>query len=450
MNEKETSVCPLEYRYGSPEMRSIFTREATLKRLVEVEAALLRGLEAAGFAPEGCWRRLQECASGIKVEELDSLEARVGHDIAALAFLLGEKCGECGGYVHLGATSYDIVDNAWALALKEALAILKKRLRSVLALLAELTERHADLVMAGRTHGRHALPITLGFKLANYVYELSRSYERLCESAKRVVRGKISGAVGTMAAWFQHGLLVEGWTLKALDLEPHSITTQVAPRDGFAEIVCNLAILGSQLDRLSLEIRELMRDEIEELLTVEQRTGSSTMPHKKNPVLAERVSGLARILRGLCLTALENVVLLHERDLTNSSVERIMLPHAFLVSDQMLADTLRALECLYVNEKAIKRNLNASRGLMASECILVKLVLKAGMPRHEAHELLSSLATRVSNGSGFEDVLRESRVVELLDWGEIQECFDYSRYLGNYRQLIERALGYYRKVIESC
>ena len=446
-----SSVCPLDYRYGSKEMRSLLTRDAVLRRLIDVEVALMKGLADAGLAPEECVDTLRKCAYGVRPEDVDEMEARTGHELASLATLIALRCGECGKYVHLGATSSDIIDTAWALIIRDALNIIKRRLRSIVELLASMSEYYKDVVMVGRTHGRHALPITFGFKLANYAYELSRSYERLCSLTGRVVKGVISGAVGTMAAWGDAGITVESGCLRELGLEPHPISTQVAPRDGYAELAAFAAILASQLDRLALEVRELMRDEISEVTLVGGVAGSSTMPHKVNPVLAERVSGLARVCRGLAMTAFENIALMHERDLTNSSCERVLLPHILLLTDQVLLDAERVLRGLRLNEDAMRRNLSMSRDSVMAECLMVRLVLKAGVPRHEAHSLLrEALSVARCEGVSVKEALKRFGASNLLTEEDFRECSEPANYLGSYAELIERALRSVRESLRRC
>lgn len=442
-------VCTFEWRYGSNEMREVFSREHIIGKMVEVEAAIMKGLEAAGLAPEGCWEKTLSTAKYVEPEEVDALERRLGHDVVALVTVVSSKLGEpCGKYVHLGATSYDVVDTAWALVLREALAIVKKKLKTLIELMIELSRKYRDVLMVGRTHGKHALPITFGFKLANYVYELSRSYKRIEEVEGRVVQGKIAGAVGTMAGWFGRGLTVEEVALNHLGLKPHAISTQVAPRDGFAELISALAILGSQLDRFALEVRELMRDEIAEVFISSGEVGSSAMPHKRNPSIAERVCGLARVLRGLLITALENIPLMHERDLTNSSAERVLIPHAFLAIDQMLEDAVAIASRLEVDEASMRRNLELTKGNIMSECLTSKLVILGGIPRVEAHEILRKLSREsFEKGLSLKEVFIKSDVGKTLPAEEIDECFDYLKYLGNYRELIERAVSYAKKAL---
>ncbi len=423
-------ICPFDWRYGSSEMRRIFDLGSRVQYMVRVELALLKALMKVGMIPQCEIREVH-----VKPEEVAKVEKEIGHDIMALAIVLEEKLGECGKYVHLGATSYDIVDTAWALQIRDALNVTLKKLKIVIEELKSLTLKYKNLVMVGRTHGQWALPITLGFKIANYVYELSRSYERLIESGKRVVRLKLSGAVGTMAAWGHKGLEIERFVSEELGLEPHAITTQVAPRDGFAEIIANLAILASQLDRFAIEIRELSRPEIGEVIEGVGRgqVGSSTMPHKANPVTAERISSLAKYLRALPVTSFENIPLWHERDLSNSANERIIIPHAFLAIDEILESTIKLIKKLRVNEERIKRNLKEACKYNLAEALMVKLVLEKGMKRSDAHRIVME---KIRDGKTIEEIARELGV-------RPPTCEEY---LGETENLIERALRYAEEV----
>ena len=443
-----SEVCVLEWRYGSPEMRKLFTREEILKRYGLVEEALVYALWRVGIASEKDYKLVREAVERIRVERVDELERKVGHDVMALTLHIAELAGDGGRFVHFGATSYDIVDTAYALIIRDALLIVKNKLSKILNVLASYAEKYKDVVMVGRTHGQHADPITLGFKFANYLYEFSRSFERLNDASRRVLKAKFAGAVGTMAAWGEHALRIQAEVCKYLNIEPHEITTQVAPRDGYAELISDLAILGSQLDRLALEVRELMRPEIMEIAegTATRKVGSSTMPHKANPVTAEKISGLAKVLRGFVLTALENIPLWHERDLTNSSSERILLSHAFLIVDEMLDSTIELLENLVIYEENMKRNLELTKGAIMAESLMMRLTLK-GMPRHKAHELLMSIARRSSDFR--KEVLQDEEIRKYLTEQEIMEALDPSKYLGQVSFLIERAIEYSRRVMNE-
>jgi len=440
-------VCVFEWRYGSSEMRRLFTVENLVRTYIKVETALLKGLEEAGMVPAGCSEYVAKCAENVAAKSVYELEKVLGHDIASLVFLLEESCGECGRYIHLGATSYDIVDTAWALVFREALHILKEKLKRVIKLLESYAENYMDLVVVGRTHGQHAMPVTLGFKFANYAYELARSYERVVEAEKRVLRLKLSGSVGTMASWGEKGLVIERVVSRELCLEPHLITTQVAPRDGFAEITAILAILASQLDRLALEVRELSRTEIGELYEAVERVGSSAMPHKRNPVIAERISGLAKVARSLIVVALENIPLMHERDLTNSSSERILMPHVFLLLDQILEDTLKLLKVVKVDEEAIKRNLELTRGTIYSELLVTKLV-ERGWSRRKAYYKIMEISGFIKPGETLLDVvLRDPDLSKVFTREELAEILkpDYATRV--VKTLIRRTLDYVEAVL---
>jgi adenylosuccinate lyase len=440
-------MCVFDWRYGSSEMRDLFKAENIVKTYIRVEQALLKGLEEAGLAPRGCSELASSCMNSVTARDVYEMEKVIGHDIASLVFKLEEVCGECGRFIHLGATSYDIVDTAWALILRDALRILKIKMRNVVSTLIDLSRRYVDVVVVGRTHGQHAAPVTMGFKFANYAYELARSYERISEAEKRVLRLKISGSVGTMASWGDRGFVIERTMEKELGLQAHLITTQVAPRDGFAELASVLAILASQLDRLALEIRELSRSEIGEVYESMQRVGSSAMPHKRNPVIAERISGLARIARGFVTPALENIPLMHERDLTNSSSERVLLPHLFLLIDQMLMDTIKLLSVVKVDEEAARRNLELSRGAIYSEILLTKLIEK-GWSRRRAYFKVREVVESIKPGETLIDsVLRDPELSSMFNREELVEFLNPSYATRSVRGIVERALRYVEELL---
>jgi adenylosuccinate lyase len=447
------SLCPLEFRYGSNDMRTIFSRENIIKKMVEVELRLYKALEECGIVPKGYYEAFSKCVGSITVrpEEVDKREGVLGHDVVALLSILTDYCGDASRFLHYGATSNDVIDTVWGLLVRDALGLIKKKLVSSIRLLMELTREYKDLIMVGRTHGQHALPITLGFKLANYVYELTRSLERLVDVESRVVRGKMAGAVGTMAGWRGKGLCVESVVMRELNLRPHEITTQVVPRDGFAELVSVIAILASQIERFGVEVRELMRPEILELAEgVGGRVGSSTMPHKANPVECEKISGLTRVLRGLVVPAIEDIVLWHERDLSNSSAERLLIPHTFMLIDEILDTFNEVLSNLKVYPENMIKNLKLSKGAIMSESLMLKLTDK-GLSRYEAHRVVRELVTKaLRSGSELIDVvLNEPEVLKYLSVDEVREALDYSKYLGNYNELIERTLKYAEEVIKS-
>jgi adenylosuccinate lyase len=435
-------VCVFEWRYGTEDMKRLFNVENVVSKYVEVELALYKGLVEAGIAPIDCLGKILECVKALNPRDVYELEKALGHDVASLVFRLEELCGECGRYIHYGATSYDIVDTAWALILREALCLVEKKLVALISGLEELAKRYAETPVVGRTHGQHATPITFGFKFANYAYKLARALERLEDVKKRLIRAKISGSTGVMAVWGEKGLIIEEVVCRELKLEPHLISTQVAPRDGFAELASALGILASQLDRFALEVRELSRTEIGELYESVERVGSSAMPHKRNPVIAERISGLAKVARSFVLVALENIPLMHERDLTNSSSERVWIPHLLLTIDQMLEDAYRLLSTLRVDEEAAKRNIDLTRGAVFSELILSKLVEK-GWPRREAYRVVRELVDKTGRGESIVDAaLRDPRLSKVLTREELEEITSPQYATRMARVLIDRALSY--------
>ena len=448
----EDSVCVLDWRYGSKEMREIFKRENIFKKMAIVEVALLYALYKIGLIKEEDVINVKNAINKIDISRVDELERKLGHEVMALVVHLAEISGSSGNFIHFGATSNDIIDTTYALIFKEALEILKRKLIDLISILIDYSKKYQDLVMVGRTHGQHALPITLGFKFANYVYEFSRSLERINEAKKRVLKIKFAGAVGTMAAWKDYGLKIQEYVSEYLGLPFHEISTQVAPRDGFAELISDLAILGSQLDRLALEIRELMRPEILELAEgeAESRVGSSTMPHKKNPVTAEKISGLAKVLRGLVVSELENIPLWHERDLTNSSSERIIISHAFLIIDEMLDSMLTILRNLKIYPENMRKNLELTKGLVMAESLMINLTL-AGVPRHKAYELVMKISREAeqNNKSLLEMVLENEEIMKILGKDKIIEILNPYNYLGQYKELINRAISYAKNVITN-
>ncbi len=443
------SICPLEWRYGSEELRKILRVENFVKTMAMVELALMEGLVEAGIAPKRLVEELRGKIERVNARRVYDLEKKLGHEVGALVWLLGQEVGEeYSRFIHYGATSNDIIDTAWALIIRDALMIIKNKLKKLVSILIKRIESEGDYVLIGRTHGQHALPVTWGFKLANYVYELTRCYERLVETEKRVVRLKLSGAVGTMAAWGDRAEIIVSTVSRILGLEPHVITTQVAPRDGFAELVCNMSILAGVLERIALEVRELSRPEIREVSEgFIPAIGSSAMPHKVNPILSEKICGLARVLRGYCSTMLENIALWHERDLSNSSCERITIPHALLVLDEMLESSIRVWSKLVVYPENMRRNLELTYNTFLSEAVVLKLVEK-GVPRNEAYERVRKLALKAieEKRDFIEVVLADSLVSSKITRSELKELVE-SKYTGLAGELARRVVEYARKVL---
>jgi adenylosuccinate lyase len=363
-----------------------------------------------------------------------AIEKEIKHDIASLVRALAEVCGSSGAYVHLGATSYDIVDTANALQLKAASEIIEKKLAALKSILQKQAARYRETVMIGRTHGQHALPITLGFKFAVWGYEIDRHIQRLNECRKRVVAGKVSGAVGTQASLGENAARIQMLVMKRLGISAAEISTQIVQRDRYAEFVCLLALVAASLENFATEIRELQRPEIGEVFESFEKAhqvGSSTMPHKRNPETCERVCGLARIVRGLCVPALEDVVTWHERDLTQSSAERFILPESCILVDYLLLLMSDIVANLRVDEQQMLQNLDLTQGRAMSEAVMMALVAK-GVNRQEAHELLRKLTIKSEfEKRHFREILLEDTLVSSkLSEKEIDDALDPKNYLG--------------------
>ena len=417
-------------------MLKIFEEETRVQKLLDVEAALALAHAEVGNISKKDAEKIASMASTkfVKVERVKAIEKEIKHDIASLVRALSEVCGASGAYVHLGATSYDIVDTANALQLKDALDIIEKRLADLKAILRKQAAQHKETVMIGRTHGQHALPITLGFKFAVWGYEINRHLERLNECKKRVLVGKVSGAVGTQAGLGEHAEQIQELVMKRLGLRAAEISTQIVQRDRYAELVCIYAAVASSLENFATEIRELQRPEIGELFEsfeAKKQVGSSTMPHKQNPETCERICGLARIVRSLAVPALEDMVTWHERDLTQSSAERFILPESCILTDYLLALMSDIVANLRVDELRMLQNIDLTQGRAMSEAVMMALTRK-GVNRQDAHELLRKLTIKsMSEKKHFKETLLQDKFVSSkLTAKEIGEALNPKNYLG--------------------
>ncbi len=354
-------------RYGTPEMRNIFEEQNRVQKMLDVEAALAWAHAEVGDIPRKDAEKIEAMASlkYVKLTRIKEIEREIKHDVASLVRALAEVCGSSSGYVHLGATSYDIVDTANALLLKDALGLIEKRLDEFERVMMEKAIRYKRTILVGRTHGQHALPITLGFKFAVWMREISRHAKRLQQCKERILVGKMSGAVGTQAGLGEHAMRLQELVMDRLGIEAADISTQIVQRDRHAELACVLAMISSSLENFATEIRELQRPEIAEMFEyfeLDKQVGSSTMPQKRNPELCERVCGLARIIRGLVIPALEDVITWHERDLTQSSTERFLLPETCILTDYLLYLMTSIVRSLRIDEKRMLKNMAHDSG----------------------------------------------------------------------------------------
>jgi len=425
-------------------MLSVFQEETRVQKLLDVEAALAWAHAEVGNISKDDAKKISAKASVkyVKLERIKAIEKDIKHDIASLVRALSEQCGSSGAYVHLGATSYDIVDTANALQLNDALNIIDRRLSALKGVLKQKAAIYKETVIMGRTHGQHALPITLGFKFAVWGHEVDRHIQRLTQCRERVLVGKMSGAVGTQAGLGEHAELIQEMVMKKLGIRAAEISTQIVQRDRYAEFICNLAMVAASLDNIATEIRELARPEIGEVFEsfeTEKQVGSSTMPHKRNPETCERVCGLSRIVRSLTIPALENVTTWHERDLTQSSAERFLLPEACILTDYLLDLMKDVIANLRVDETRMMQNVGLTQGRCMSESVMMALSRK-GINRQEAHELLRKL-TVVSEADKkpFREVLLADRLVhETLTCEEIDAALNPENYLGTAAKQAEK------------
>ena len=440
-------VCPLDYRYGRSEIKAIFGEQQRLQYLLTVEAALARAHAAVGNIPEKAAREITEKANTdkVKVSRVKEIEKETKHDIMAVTKALAEVCNDdAGKYIHLGATSYDIVDTANALQFMEATALITKQLKQLRSSLLHLAEKHRNTVMLGRTHGQHTIPITFGLKMAGYAMEVDRHLERMHELKSRLFIGKLSGAVGTGAALGRHALKLQQTMLTDLRLGVEDVSTQIVCRDRYNELLALLANIATSMEKFATEIRNLQRDEIGEVaesFDVKKQVGSSTMPHKKNPITSEQISGLARLVRSLLIPGYENAIQWHERDLCNSSSERFIIPHSLILTDWILYKMTDVFTHLKVFPQRMKENMSISKGLPMAESLMTTLVQK-GMGRGDAHELMRKTALQAAaEQRSLKEVFTEVNEKEqLLSQKEIERSLNPENYLGATNEIINRVI----------
>ncbi len=440
------AIHPIDYRYGSEEMRRIFEEESKLQKLLEVEAALARAHAKLGNIPEEAAKEISKKASTkyVKLKRVKEIEEEIDHDLMAVVLALAEVCGEAGKYVHLGATSNDIIDTATALQFKEALAIVERDLEELKNILLERAEEYIDLVCVGRTHGQHAVPTTYGLKFAIFAMEIKRHLERLREMKKRLLVGQMTGAVGTQASFGDKGIEIQELVMKDLGLGKVEVSNQLIQRDRYAECFALLALISATLDKMGREIRNLMRTEIAEVaepFREDKQVGSSTMPHKRNPINSEKVCGLARVIKSNVFVALENVSLEHERDLTNSSPERCIIPESFVLLDEILKTMKKVMKGLKIFPENVEKNLMLTKGLNLAEAVMIELT-KKGMSRQEAHELLRRLSIKAfEENKGLKEVLLESKEARAyLSDEDIERVTNPKNYIGTAIEQVKRIL----------
>jgi adenylosuccinate lyase len=423
-------------RYSLPQMKSIWEQNNRFQKWLDVEIAVAEGLAEYGYIPKDAPGKIKSGAK-FTVERILEIEETTQHDVMAFVKCVTENLGEEGKFVHYGITSYDVVDTALGLLLRESADLIIADLESLASAIKLKAQEHKYTVMIGRTHGIHAEPITFGFKLAGWYAQVQRDIERMRAARVAVSVGKVSGAVGIYANIDPR---VEEFVCDKLGLGIAEHSTQIVARDRHAQFLTSLAIIAGSLENFATELRNLQRTEILEVQEyfAKGQKGSSAMPHKRNPRLSEQVAGLARIVRSNAFPALENIVSWHERDLTNSSVERIIIPDSCLLIDYLLNSFTKVLERLLVYPENMKRNLEQMGGLVFSERIMLKLVEK-GLSREEAYMIVQENAAKAWAGENFHEALvRDHRVAGTLSEDELGEIFDYSHHVRNVDFVFER------------
>jgi len=440
-------VCPLDYRYGRKEVKKIFSETARLQYLLDVEAALARSHAKLGNISKKDAEEITKKANTkyVKASRVKEIERDTKHDIMAVTKALAEQCiGNSSKYIHLGATSYDIVDTANALQFAHSTEFISKGLKELRKTLVTLAQKHKNTIMVGRTHGQHTIPITFGLKMAGYAMEIDRHLERIHECKSRLLVGKLSGAVGTGAALGPKALKLQTEMLKELKLGVEDVSTQIVCRDRYNELFSNLANIATSLEKFSTEVRNLQRDEIKEVTEAfesKKQVGSSTMPHKKNPITCEQICGLARLVRAYTIPAFENAIQWHERDLCNSSSERFIIPHSIILTDWIIYKTNDVFKNIKVLPENMKKNLVISKGLPMAESLMTTLISK-GMGRGYAHELMRKTALKAAKeGKTLREVfISENKKLKILSEKEIDYALDPKNYLGATEQIVDRVV----------
>lgn len=424
-------------RYSLPEMSEVWSDEARYHFWLQVELAVCRSMAKFGQIPKDALKIILERAK-FDIERIEEVEAEVHHDVIAFLTSVGENVGPEAQYIHRGLTSSDVLDTALALQLKKAGELIINAIRQLKETLAGLAVQYKDTAMIGRTHGVHAEPITFGLKLARWYSETLRQYERLKSAQDQVLYGKISGAVG---AYSNVDPRIEEDVCRDLGIKPEPASSQIVSRDRHAHWVCALAVMGASLETFALEIRHLHRTEVGEVLEGfgKRQKGSSAMPHKRNPILCERICGMARLLRGNAICALENVALWHERDISHSSAERVILPDSAHTIYYMLKKMDEIFRNMEVRTEVMAANIGASRGAIYSESILLKLADK-GVTRDEAYRIVQKNALRArEEGIEFQRLLLDDvEIKQYLTQEEIASCFDLERALKRVNDIFTR------------
>jgi adenylosuccinate lyase len=442
------AIHPIEYRYGSPEMKAVWNEETRLQKMLSVEVALAKAEAQIDYIPEGADEKIALGAKKVKLDRVKQIESEINHDVMAVVLALAEQSGDAGKWVHFGATSNDILDTATALQIKDALLILRKETVKLCSVLLDTAYSHKNTVCAARTHGQIGIPTTYGLRFAIWASETDRHIERLDQLMPRATAGKMSGAVGTQAAFGKKGIQIQKKTMEFLGIEAADVSNQIIQRDRHAEFIMWTANTATTLDKICIEIRSLARSEIAEVEESfgKNQVGSSTMPHKRNPIKSEQVCGLARIIRAMVEPELLNNTLWDERDLTNSSCERVVFPEACVLTDHIVRLTAGIIQNLRFYPENIRKNLELLNGLNMGEAIMIELS-KKGVGRQEAHEIVRQCAMIArENRIHMKDALLGNETVsKYMTENEIVSIMNPDNYIGTAVEQVESLVARLKK-----
>ena len=424
-------------RYSLPRMSAIWSQDNKFRKMLEVEILACEAMAREGLVPKSSLDIIKKRAK-FDVERIRELEKQTNHDVVAFILNLSENIGEDARYLHMGLTSSDVLDTSLSVLMKEASAILIEDVKRLMLVLRKKARRYRFTVMMGRTHGVHAEPTTFGLKMALFYDEMNRNLDRLKSASDVISVGKISGAVGTYA---NAEPFVESYVCKNMGLRPANISTQILQRDRHAQYLAAIAIVGSSLEKFAVEFRNLQRTEINEVEESFQKgqKGSSAMPHKKNPITLERITGLSRVLRGNAQAAMESVALWHERDISHSSVERVVVPDSTILLDYLLVTFMDVLDKLVVHEDIMRANIFRTKGIIFSQKVLLKLIEK-GFTRVEAYNMVQEAAMRVrAEEIDFQQALLANiKISSSMSKEEIDGCFDLEHHTKHINKIFKK------------
>ncbi|MFP4655272.1 MAG: adenylosuccinate lyase [Methanohalobium sp.] len=443
------SIHPIEYRYGTDEMKYVWSEKNRLQKIMNVEVALAKAEADVGLIPKSAANDIAKSIDSVKLERVKEIEYEINHDMMAVVHGISEQCpGDSGKWVHFGATSNDMLDTATALQIKDAVEILENKLKDLMNALVNQAETHKKTVCAGRTHGQIGVPTTYGLRFAIWATEISRHLERLEQLKPRILVGQMTGAVGTQAAFGKKGIKLQKKAMEYLEIGSVDVSNQIIQRDRHAEFVMWMANVATTLDKIGIEIRTLQRSEIAEVEESfgKKQVGSSTMPHKRNPIKSEQICGLARIVRSMVEPELRNNTLWDERDLTNSSSERIVFPESCVLTDHIIKLGTGIIENLRFYPENIHHNLELLKGLNMGEAVMIELA-KRGVGRQDAHEIVRKNAMYAhETGKHLKDVLLEdSEVAQYLNNEEIVQLVDPYKYIGTAVEQVEAVVEKLKK-----